>query len=973
MKDSSFSRGANRYWAMCVAVLMLWPAMVASAATRYWRNNAGSTSWNVAANWSSVSAADVNPANNGVPLGGEPVNLVHTDGTARTVTYNVNAPSIGLLSIDLTGAGAATDTLSIPNNNSLSANGIWVGGYSGVVATAGRGAVNQSAGTVATTSGSDFVLGYGAGSTGTYMLSGGNLTGAQSEFIGWGGTASFNHSAGTNTISAGAVGAFDVGILLGSTGTYNLSGTGQLISNKSEYIGDSGTGFFNQTGGSNTIQGLSHHLYLGNSSTGVGTYTLSGGSLSVAGDEYIGFASLAENTFNQTGGMHSITGALFIGCNNSGSGGSASRGTYSISGAATLSAQAVVVDGTNSAGTLSISNGGTVSIAGISGINDSGIVNVSGPGSTLTTSILEPDGNLHIVNAGAVHVSDQVVISGNGSISVNGAGASLISSLFYNLPGWGGSITIGDQGLMDIGSLNFYNGTINLQGGTLAINSYFRNPAPTVTTLNFTAGTVHLTGNRTVGSDLAIADFFGATTAATITAGKGLTVDGTLTVQSLITLDGGTLSVGTLVNNGTFNFDSGTLNVNQASANINTPIVTGNPSTININATNISLGSASSFTGFNHQGTLNVGANIVTLNSAGYARLGVLTSLAGGSIFASNGVTLPSGSNLQGFGSISARVTGEKGSVIEATSSLAMGDAVSPAGFNFDGELRTKQNTVTLISSAAAGLGILTTLGNGASPGTLNATNGFVVDFDEAVTGYGTINSSNTLAKHATINGTVLGNSVEQPITLSGYIKGVFSYTNVNFSGTYSPGLSPTIAMAGNVGFSSSNTLIMELGGTAPGTEYDQIQSSGAFAFGGTLLVSLINGFTPANGQSFNFFDWATTSGTFATLQLPTLSSGLAWNKSQLYTTGVLQVDNNGIPGDYNGNGTVDAADYVTWRKGLGTTYTQNDYDVWRAHFGQTAGSGSGAIANADVPEPDSLLLLMLTTRGWSFRRGRKE
>ena len=32
--------------------------------------------------------------------------------------------------------------------------------------------------------------------------------------------------------------------------------------------------------------------------------------------------------------------------------------------------------------------------------------------------------------------------------------------------------------------------------------------------------------------------------------------------------------------------------------------------------------------------------------------------------------------------------------------------------------------------------------------------------------------------------------------------------------------------------------------------------------------------------------------------------------------------------GDYNRNGIVDAADYAVWRKGLGTTYTQNDYDV---------------------------------------------
>jgi hypothetical protein len=72
-------------------------------------------------------------------------------------------------------------------------------------------------------------------------------------------------------------------------------------------------------------------------------------------------------------------------------------------------------------------------------------------------------------------------------------------------------------------------------------------------------------------------------------------------------------------------------------------------------------------------------------------------------------------------------------------------------------------------------------------------------------------------------------------------------------------------------------------------------------------------------------------------------------------------------PGDYNQDGTVDAADYVVWRHGLGTTYTQADYDVWRANFGQTIGSGGAGYplgASAEplpiaVPEPASLLLLI--------------
>jgi hypothetical protein len=78
--------------------------------------------------------------------------------------------------------------------------------------------------------------------------------------------------------------------------------------------------------------------------------------------------------------------------------------------------------------------------------------------------------------------------------------------------------------------------------------------------------------------------------------------------------------------------------------------------------------------------------------------------------------------------------------------------------------------------------------------------------------------------------------------------------------------------------------------------------------------------------------------------------------------------------GDYNQNGSVDAADYVVWRNGVGTTYAQGDYDVWRAHFGRapsagwSAGSGAagyplGASAeplSSALPEPPTTLLCLL-------------
>jgi hypothetical protein len=82
------------------------------------------------------------------------------------------------------------------------------------------------------------------------------------------------------------------------------------------------------------------------------------------------------------------------------------------------------------------------------------------------------------------------------------------------------------------------------------------------------------------------------------------------------------------------------------------------------------------------------------------------------------------------------------------------------------------------------------------------------------------------------------------------------------------------------------------------------------------------------------------------------------------------------LPGDYNGNGVVDAADYVVWRKTLGQSgqrlaadgngngqIDSGDYDFWKAHFGQTVPSvsaGAANKANSAVPEPASLILFTL-------------
>jgi phospholipase/lecithinase/hemolysin len=56
-------------------------------------------------------------------------------------------------------------------------------------------------------------------------------------------------------------------------------------------------------------------------------------------------------------------------------------------------------------------------------------------------------------------------------------------------------------------------------------------------------------------------------------------------------------------------------------------------------------------------------------------------------------------------------------------------------------------------------------------------------------------------------------------------------------------------------------------------------------------------------------------------------------------------------PGDFNRDNTTDAADYVAWRKRVGSVFTPPDLATWMASFGEAAGTG-GPASGATVPEP---------------------
>ncbi len=75
-----------------------------------------------------------------------------------------------------------------------------------------------------------------------------------------------------------------------------------------------------------------------------------------------------------------------------------------------------------------------------------------------------------------------------------------------------------------------------------------------------------------------------------------------------------------------------------------------------------------------------------------------------------------------------------------------------------------------------------------------------------------------------------------------------------------------------------------------------------------------------------------------------------------------------GVPGDHNGDGQVNLADYVVWRK---TDGSQAGYDAWFNNFG-APGSGSGSLSGT-VPEPACCLLAVFAMLGsLGFHRCRR-
>jgi len=693
------------------------------------------------------------------------------------------APRAATLNWNCTSDNWATTTCWSPNGTPTGADDVYIytvmGANTGLTIDTTTGAAVANTVTVDAT----------APTTVTVDQSGGSLA-AGWEYVGDSGTGAFTQSGGTNTVTR----SLYLGTWAGASGTYALS-AGSLAAGF-EWVGTNGTGAFTQSGGTNTVAST---LYLGSNSTASGSYALSAGDLA-AGSETVG--SSGTGAFTQSGGTNTVDFSLYLGSNSTGS------GTYALSGGdLAAGSEFVGYDGTGAF----TQTGGTNTVA-----------------TTLTLA----------VNAGA---------SGT-----------------YNLGG--GTLTVGSLAKGGgTGTFNFNAGTLNFAGDLL------------LDATSLLDGNLVLTGVKTLG--------VGGTT--------------TLGGANTLTLDGGTFSTGSLANNGGFAFNKGTFNLTNdnlvvgAGGLFGGSVQFGGNQTVNVtHTTTIDSGSVLAL----NDSAFSSG----TTNNNGQVALGgVNTNLGGGTVNNAGKITgsgqVSATLNNMGSGEVRANagdalVFSGTGNTSDGRITLLGGSVDSPQGLTNTGIISGRG----VVATGTTGATGLTNQGNVAVSGTTD----FIGDVSNTGAGKIVVSGGATATFHddVTHNGAEIRVSAGSQAVFFGAVSGAGAYTGtgtVFFEGDLRPGNSPAlVTVEGDMSLGLLSLTTMELGGLLRGAEYDAFDVGGTLSLGGTLDVVLfdLGGglFAPSAGDSFDLLTATTISGTFDSLAFPALGGGLAFNLAYL-------LDPNGI------------------------------------------------------------------------------
>ncbi len=219
-------------------------------------------------------------------------------------------------------------------------------------------------------------------------------------------------------------------------------------------------------------------------------------------------------------------------------------------------------------------------------------------------------------------------------------------------------------------------------------------------------------------------------------------------------------------------------------------------------------------------------------------------------------------------------VTGPAAAATVSILEIGTGPNVAELDLQSSGPLTSTAELIVFSKGALGGTGTLTTAdfevesgGNVTGALTLNAPVFFNAGtMNGTFTINGDLDNSNVMNGDFTVNGNVT-NEATGSITGNQMFNG-----NVTNDGTIGPGHSPgTVHVTGDLTLETTpgpsgpvgSELDIQIGGPNPGTDYDVITVTGNVKLAGKLVVTFINGFTPAANQTFQFLQGGTVTGTF--------------------------------------------------------------------------------------------------------------
>ncbi len=696
----------------------------------------------------------------------------------------------------------------------------------------------------------------------------------------------------------------DSGLLVQGTvannGTINLSGGGTINLNNagSEIEGVSGnetlvnhdnliqgqgsiaflSSFNNQATVNSNVSGETLTINSINNVTNTGTLEATGG-----GTLYIN-----SSTVNNAGGTiyagPSSNVTLYAATINGGNLSSASSGviqgrfTDTLNGVTITSGSTYFLNNNNTYLTGDLTNKGTVIVGNSSA--DSGLL-VQGTVANNGTINLSGGGTINLNNAGSeieggsgneTLVNHDNLIQGQGSIAflgsfnnqatvdANVSGETLTINSINNVTNTGTLEATGG------GTLRISDSTVTNTGGTISTDSS--------SSVIITASTI-IGGNLTSASGAVIHGVDSFLSGVTITSGSTYSVD----PNTSNFLSGDLINKGTVVIGGagassnssdlavyasTVNLSGGgTIVLNNASSQLDGYY--GNETLVNKDNIIQGQGYIEALASFTNGGTVNanVSGGTLFIDYAPTTNTGTLEAQAGATLNLNN-TTL---TNFASTGATAGTLSGGTYQVWSGTLSFNNG--------NYTNDIVTNAATILLDGASGTpnfidqnGNNALAHIATNAAAGSFTIQNGVSVTSDPSTD----FHNAGTMNIGATSTFTVGGGHdytqsggltylqaatsdlVAHTININGgTLQGFGTVTgNLVNGGIVHPGDGPGIlSVTGNYTQTSSGILDIQIGGPNAGTGYSQLSITGTAALGGTLDVSLFNGFTPYNGETF--------------------------------------------------------------------------------------------------------------------------